>query len=114
MPSFKQSIGNPQKISLDDYCYLLQTTTEKDDLGQPIKHENPYMVYCSRLSITRAEYSNAGILGYKPDMMLIMDSDSYDNEKSIDYHGKKYSVYRNFRRPDGFTEVFCEVKAGDY
>ena len=48
MTSFKQSIGNPQRISLDDVCYLLAITTEKDDLGQPIKHETPYMVFCTR------------------------------------------------------------------
>jgi SPP1 family predicted phage head-tail adaptor len=113
MTSFKQSIGNPRLVSLDDVCYLLAITTEKDELGQPIKTETPFMVFCSNLSITRAEYQNAGILGYKPDVLLIVDSDSYDNEKSIEYHGKKYSVYRNFRRIDGFTEVYCEVKAGD-
>src|SRR3982750_2087093 len=63
MPSLKSSIGNRNNISLDDFCNLLSTKTMgKDDLGQPIIQEKPFMVFCSRLSITRAEHSTAGQL----------------------------------------------------
>ena len=46
-------------------------------------------------------------------MMLIVDADSYDNEKYLEYQKKKYSIYKTFGRKDGFTELYCEVKAGD-
>jgi predicted RNA-binding protein associated with RNAse of E/G family len=46
-------------------------------------------------------------------MMLIVDSDAYDNEKFLNYQGKKYSIYKSFQRIDHFTELYCEVKAGD-
>lgn len=113
-PSFKSTIGNRQFISLDDVCYLIQSSTSSyDDLGQPMILEKQLMVFCSKLSITRAEYNTAGNLGFKPDMMLIVDSDSYGNEKLLEYSGKKYSIYKTFQRTDNFTELYCEVKSGE-
>lgn len=113
-PSFKASIGNRQHISLDDVCYLIQSITDSyDDLGQPIILEKQLMVFCSKLSITRAEFSTAGQLGFKPDFMLVVDSDAYENEKLLEYGGKKYSIYKTFQRTDNFTELYCEVKSGD-
>lgn len=112
MPSFKSAIGNPRNISLDDVCYLLSITTTKDEINQFITSEKSYMIFCSKLSITRAEFSTAGNLGFKPEMMLVVDSDSYDNEKLLEYEGKKYSIYKTFQRIDGFTELYCEVKIG--
>lgn len=111
--SYKASIGNPQNISLDDVAYLISITTTKDDLNQAIKSEKQAMIFCSRLSITRAEFSTAGQLGHKPVMMLVCDSDSYNDEQHLDYNNKRFSIYKTFRRIDGFTELYCEVKSGD-
>ncbi len=110
----KANIRYPKNISLDDVCTLIsQVTTGKDSLGQPIIEEKPFMIFCSKLSITRAEYATAGQLGFKPDMLLIVDSDSYDEEKYVDYYGKKFTIYKSFMRSDNFTEIYCEVDAND-
>jgi SPP1 family predicted phage head-tail adaptor len=113
MPSMKSSIGNHNNISLDDVCNLLSITSTKDSLGQPIKTEKPFMVFCSKLSITRAEFNSAGQLGHKPDMVLVVDSDAYDKEKLLEYQNEKYNIYKSFMRQDGFTELYVEVNAGD-
>lgn len=113
MPSLKSSIGNNQPISLDDVCYLLFDTTEKDELGQDVETEETLrQIFCSKTSVNRAEFLAAGQLDYKPQIMLFVDSDEYDQEKSLKYNDKKYSIYRNFMRSDGFIELYCEVKAG--
>lgn len=113
MPSLKSSIGNAKRISLDDVCFLISiTAATKDELGQPIETETERQIFCSKLSITRAEFSTAGQLGHKPQIMFIVDSDEYDNELSLVYESKKYSIYKSFLRNDGYTEVYCEVKAG--
>lgn len=111
MPSLKTSIGNNRNISLDDICILLSQTSTQDDLGQPIITEKPYMVFCSKLSITRAEFNSAGQSGNKPEMMLVVDSDSYEQEKKLEYNNKKFQIYKTFQRIDGFTELYCEVDA---
>jgi SPP1 family predicted phage head-tail adaptor len=113
MPSLKSSIGNRDNISLDDSCILLSQTSTKDDLGQPIISEKPYMVFCSKLSITRAEFNVAGQQGHKPEMMIVVDSDSYEREKKLEYQGKRFNIYKTFMRIDGFTELYCEVNAND-
>ena len=113
MPSLKSNIGNNKLISLDDVCNLLSLTSTKDDLGQPIITENPFMVFCSKLSITRQEFNVAGQQGHKPEIMLVVDYDSYDQEKKVEHQNKKYDIYKVFRRADGFTELYCEVNAND-
>lgn len=114
MPYLKSSIGNHNNISLDDVCNLLSVSTVKDELGQFIEEEpKPFMVFCSKFSITRAEFNTAGQLGFKPDLMLVVDSDSYGNEKLLEYQNKRYSIYKTFQRVDSFTELYCEVKTGD-
>lgn len=113
MRTFKSSIGDPNNISLDNVCTLLSIETIQDDLGQFIKIEKPYLVFCSKLSITRAEHSSAGTSGHKPELMLIVDSDSYENETLVEFENKKYSIYKTFQRVDSFTELYCEVKTGD-
>lgn len=113
MPSFKSSIGNHQNISLDDVCYLLSITTTQDEIGQFIKEEKPAMVFCSKLSITRAEFNASGQLGHKPEIMLVVDADAYDNEGFLEYQNKKYTIYKTFQRVDHYTELYCEVKSGD-
>lgn len=112
MPSLKQTPGNNQHISLDDVCFLISITSTEDELGQPIETEMPRQVFCSRVSVSRQEFQVAGQLDLKPQMTILVDSDEYDSEEMLRYGEKKYHVYRDFMRPDGFTELYCEVKAG--
>lgn len=113
MPSLKSSIGINQHISLDDVCYLIFNTTVKDELGQDVRVEATLrQIFCSKTSVNRAEFLAAGQLDYKPQVMLLVDLDEYDQEKSLQYIDKKYSIYRTFMRPDGFIELYCEVKVG--
>lgn len=113
MPYLKSNIGNVQNISLDDVCSLISITTAKDEIGNFIKSEKFFMVFCSKMSITRAEFNAAGALGLKPDVMLIIDADAYGDEKLVEYQDKKYSIYKTFQRVDGFMELYCEVRTGD-
>ena len=113
MPSLKSSVGNAKRISLDDVCFLISVETEKDALGQIIAtNEIPRQIFCSTLSMNRQEFLTGGQLGLKLQLLFVVDSDEYDNETALRYENQKYTVYRTFPRSDGFTEVYCEVKAG--
>lgn len=113
MPSLKPSIGDPSHISLDDACELITVVTETDELGQPVKtREDSRQVFCARLSVSRAEYFEAGQNGLKPALMLVVDSDEYDGQEKIKYDKNFYHVYRDFMRGDGFTELYAEVRSG--
>ncbi|PEQ33414.1 hypothetical protein CN467_22135 [Bacillus cereus] len=113
MPSIKSSVGNSKRISLDDVCFLLSVETETDELGQVIgTNETERQIFCSKLSINRQEFLAGGQLGLKPQIMFVVDADEYDDEATLMYENQKYTVYRIFPRSDGYTEVYCEVKAG--
>lgn len=112
MPSLKSSMGKREHISLDDVCFLISVTTIEDELGQPIESEAERQIFCSKLSVNRAEFYAAGQLDLKPQLLLVVDSDEYDDEKNLTYKDKKYSIYRTFMRSDGYTELYCEVKVG--
>jgi SPP1 family predicted phage head-tail adaptor len=114
MPSLKSSIGNNQHISLDDVCFLISISTVKDELGQDIETETQRQIFCSKLSITRSEFSAAGQLGYKPQILLVVDSDEYDQESRVKYGGKTYTIYKTFPRMDGYTELYSEVDIGGH
>lgn len=113
MRQLKASIGSPQNPSLDDVCYLISSLSTFDNLGQAIIEEKLHMVFCSKLSITRAEFSSAGAMGFKPNMILIADADSYQEEQNLEYNNKRYSIYKTFMRKDNFIELYCEEKQGD-
>ena len=54
------------------------------------------MVFCSKFSITRAEFNAAGQLGHKPDIMLLVDSDAYDQEKILSTIRKNIAFIKPF------------------
>jgi SPP1 family predicted phage head-tail adaptor len=113
MPTFKSSIGNRDNISLDHVCKLISITTTQDSIGQFIKSKKERTIFCSKMSITRAEFNTAGNLGHKPTLMLIVDGDEYGKEQYLEFENVQYSIYKTFQRADNFTELYCEVKAGD-
>ena len=55
------------------------------------------MVFCSKLSITRHEFGVAGQQGHKPEMMLVVDSDTYENEKKWNTKKRNSTYTRLFR-----------------
>jgi SPP1 family predicted phage head-tail adaptor len=113
MPDFKSSIGNRENISLDHVCKLISFTTTQDSIGQFVKHRSERNIFCSKMSITRAEFNSAGNLGHKPQLMFIVDGDEYSQEQYLEFEGTQYSIYKTFQRADNFTELYCEVKSGD-
>jgi SPP1 family predicted phage head-tail adaptor len=113
MPEFKSSIGNRENISLDHACKLISITTEQDSIGQFIRKEKSRTIFCSKMSITRAEFNSAGNLGHKPTIMFIVDGDEYSKEPLLEFEGVKYSIYKSFQRADNFIELYCEVRSGD-
>jgi hypothetical protein len=113
MPSLKSSLGNNEHISLDDVCFLISFITVEDDLGQPIEEQEiERQIFCSELSVSRAEFSAAGQHDRVPQCTLVVDSDEYDQELTVKHNKKKITVYRTFMRSDGLTELYCEVRSG--
>lgn len=117
MPSLKPSLGNRKRVSLDSVCELLSKETTTDELGQEVEvndSEAKRQVFCSELSVSRTEFFAAGQLDRKPQMIILVNSEEYDQEMYLEYETVQYVIYRHFMRADGHTELYCEVRTGVY
>ena len=50
--------------------------------------------------------------GLKPDQKFIVRAFEYFDEDEIEFGEKRYSIYRSYRRDDGFVELYTEKKVG--
>ena len=87
-------------ISLDHIAYF------------PPYGEDDY-VYCAELPVTSGEFSNTYMLDIRAAAALLVDTESdRPNERKIKYDGVTYAIYRRYPRPDGYTELYLQEKAG--
>lgn len=81
-------------------------------------------VYCNVSSVSMTEFYKAGQAGLKPAYRFTIFAPEYDDEDSIEYKGKRYTVYRTFHgqrysgiinyKTNGDTmELYAERRVGD-
>jgi SPP1 family predicted phage head-tail adaptor len=69
-------------------------------------------VYADKKPIPQSEFFAAGQNGIRPAMMFLVRTQEYNDQKKIRCEERTYSVYRVYERPDGMTELYCEVRLG--
>lgn len=75
--------------------------------------ESRIEIFVTEKSITRGEWNDAGQRGLNPSIALTTARINYNGEKTIEYCGKRYGVYRTYH--DAKTdeiELYLEEKAG--
>ena len=76
----------------------------------------PRAVFAKVRSVTRNEFFQAGRAGYSPSLTFEIFAADYAGEKTVEYGGVSYAVYRTYRRPEGdgsdYIELYAERKAG--
>lgn len=92
---------------------LLSVTRGQDANGvwrdsTPVKRD----VYAQVNSVTRAEFFAGGRSGLNPDLMFTMFFADYNNEKTVIYNGKPYSVYRVYHGRTDKIELYVEREGG--
>lgn len=95
----------------DNVAYLIGTTTKPDDIGQQIETPTRKKVFCNEISITRAEFYDAGRSGLKPERAISLFFDDYAGEQAVEIDGHKYSVYRTYKKGDN-QEIYLHKKVG--
>lgn len=108
-----KNISDTRSISLDNVCFLVESDFEMDLDGNHVQLDTRRLCYCAELPVTASEFFNAGIASLRPSCVLLVDSENYNDEKTIEYDYNAYDVYRNYKRSDGFTEIYMQVKVGD-
>lgn len=96
-----------------DVIKLIPVTYAKDAAGIPRATEGtPRQVMCQVDSVTRQEFFEAGRNGLNPEIVFRVFFGDYDEERLIEYKGKRYGVYRTYQRRDDWIELYCERKGG--
>lgn len=95
-----------------DVLTLIGTTREQDEYG--IWRETPTArnVFCQVNSITRSEFFDAGRNGLNPEFMFSMFAGDYEGERTCEYRGQKYSIYRTYLGRNDVMELYAERKGG--
>lgn len=94
-----------------DTAKLIRKSYSYDSIGQPIEIEEVREVFVELSSITRQEWTEAGRMGFNPSIRLVTPFSNYDDEDEVEFHGKRYSVYRTFISGDNI-EIYLEKKGG--
>ena len=96
----------------DDILILVSNSFSGDEIGQQKPAEIRREVFCRVGGISRREWFDAGHNGLKPELMFCVFFGDYSGEKTVEYNGERYTVYRTYRADLETVELYCERRTG--
>lgn len=94
-----------------DVLTLLARTVATDGYGNEVITESENIVFCDVNSITQSEFFAAANTELNPEYRFTVFFGDYNNEELVEYHGKRYAIYRAYRDGDDL-ELYVERKIG--
>ena len=91
---------------------LISVTYQNDAIGQPIATEQTSTIPGRIGSVSSTEDERAGQRGFKAEKEAVIWSFDYHEEEIAEVNGKRYQIYRYYKRSDGRTELYLGQKAG--
>lgn len=90
---------------------LISLTQEQDLIGQVVNRETKKTVLAEIRNASMSEWTSAGQLGISAEYQVKVISGDYDNQRLVNYAGKRYRVYRVYR-DSRYTELYLEEAVG--
>ncbi len=98
---------------MDDILYLLASEPARNEYGVITETLTKRRVFCRVLSVSRAEFYEAGRNGLNPAYEFIVFAADYCGETVCEFDGQTYSIYRTYHVPGtDEVELYCERKGG--
>ena len=91
------------KLTFDDVIEL-KAQIETIQNNEVIKSWVSTTVYANKKSVRQSENYQAAAAGLKPELVFVIHSFEYDNQKKIGYDNKEYTVIRAYDTGE-FTEL---------
>ena len=91
---------------------LIRETKEQDDFGVWRISETETTVFCQVDSVTRDEFFEGGRNGLNPAYRFTLFYADYNDERTVEYKGKRYGVYRTYHARTDIIELYAERKGG--
>ena len=96
-----------------DVIKLIPVTYSKDANGiQRASEGEPREVMCQVDSVTRNEFFEGGRNGLNPEFVFRVFFGDYEEERLVEYRGKRYSIYRTYHGRNDMMELYAERKGG--
>lgn len=91
---------------------LIGETKEQDDYGVWQMTETRRDVFAQVDSVTRDEFFEGGRNGLNPEFRFTMFYGDYEDERTVEYDGKVYGIYRTYHARTDVIELYAERKGG--
>ncbi len=75
---------------------ISKTETTSDDRGNPIYTSKKRRIYAQKKSVRQSEFFQAAAVGFKPEIVLEINSFEYENEEQCILEGKLFRIYRAY------------------
>lgn len=95
-----------------DVIYLVSETKTQDNNGVWNIQTEKRRVFCNVQSVTQTEFFEAGRNGLNPEYEFTMFQGDYNGERTVEYNGADYAVYRTYRKRTDEIELYVERKGG--
>lgn len=92
--------------------YLISKTYTQNAFGQFEETEKERKVFCNVRSISRAEWYDAGRIGFNPDITFNMFAPDYHGEEVVRWKDTKYKIYRTYIGQNEIIELYCQKIGG--
>ena len=96
---------------MSDVLTLISETFTADDYGNQVATETENEVFCEVYSPSQNEFFSAGREGHRPSFRFDVFFGDYNDEQLVEYDGKRYYIYRTYRRDDTM-ELYAEMRVG--
>lgn len=97
----------------DHELTLLGQEYEEDEWGNQVPAESRTTILCKLKSIGRQEFYAAAQAGMKPELVFVVHAYEYDDQKLVEFEGRKYSIVRTYRMSFEEMELVCSEAIGN-
>lgn len=95
-----------------DVITLIAETTAQDEYGVWRTTETERDVFCNVSSVTANEFFDGGRNGLNPQYRMTMFNGDYEDERTLEYNGNRYAIYRTFHAKNDQIELYVERQGG--
>ena len=97
---------------MDVEITLIRTEKSRDEYGVWRETVTPRVVMAQLSSVTRQEFFQSGQMGLSPEYVFSVFKGEYNGERTLEYLGKRYGIYRTYMTDGDYIELYAERKAG--
>lgn len=101
-------------VSLDSRCTLVYAKETAGEMGGTDLTFTEKDVYCGIKSITSKEFAEVSKIGLKPELVVIIRREAFNDAVAVRYKGKLYSIYRHYlsTADRDYMELYLTIKEG--